>query len=398
MRAMRLILPVHILPDGITSVALLTAAIASSGEIRYCCSLSGIERDDDGSLVAAERRRRGDAGQRREQGPHAVEREILQFALRVRGAAENQLTHRHAARIEARDEGRHRSRRHEGAGAVHIADRLRHRLRHVGAFVKHQLHQRRALDALALDVIDSGDVEEVILVVISEVAFHLRRVHAAVRLRDVDRGLADLREDVHRHALERRERRQSAMAISATTTVIGRLRAARTRRMVHLSRSLAGLGKERLNVSGRGGDASKPRQTPSRASASSISAWVSRRCASATSSMLPSPLDSARSPARSRRARPRLARACSRPRSWRPRKVATAPFQRAFRSVSDLLVARRLRPDGGGLPRFPRANRGQIEDRKGHAETRARNSDVVAPRPFSPPRLVPLTSAPVPRA
>ena len=33
--AMRLISPVHMLPDGITRVDLLTAAIASSGEILY---------------------------------------------------------------------------------------------------------------------------------------------------------------------------------------------------------------------------------------------------------------------------------------------------------------------------------------------------------------------------
>ena len=40
-RAMRSILPVHILPDGITTLDLLTAAMASSGEIWYCCSLAG---------------------------------------------------------------------------------------------------------------------------------------------------------------------------------------------------------------------------------------------------------------------------------------------------------------------------------------------------------------------
>jgi hypothetical protein len=88
-RAMRSILPVHILPDGITSVDLLTAAMASSGEIGIA-QLVGIERHDDGALIPAERRRRGNAGQRREQRTHAVEREILQLALRVRGAAEDQ--------------------------------------------------------------------------------------------------------------------------------------------------------------------------------------------------------------------------------------------------------------------------------------------------------------------
>ena len=81
---MRSILPVHMLPEGITSVALLTAAIASSRRDLILPQLVGIERDDDGSLVPAERRRRGNARQRREQRTHAVEREILQLALRVR--------------------------------------------------------------------------------------------------------------------------------------------------------------------------------------------------------------------------------------------------------------------------------------------------------------------------
>src|ERR1700694_2817415 len=40
-RAMRSILPVHMLPDGTTREAVLTAAMASCGEMRYCCSLSG---------------------------------------------------------------------------------------------------------------------------------------------------------------------------------------------------------------------------------------------------------------------------------------------------------------------------------------------------------------------
>ena len=54
--------------------------------------------------------------------------------------------------------------------------------------MEHELHERRALYALTFDVIDSGDVQEVILVVIGDEPFHLRRIHAAVRLRDVDDG------------------------------------------------------------------------------------------------------------------------------------------------------------------------------------------------------------------
>src|ERR1039457_314010 len=44
-----------------------------------------------------------------------------------------------------------------------------------------------------------------ILVIVSEIAFHLGRVHAAVRLGDIDSRVADLREDVDGHALERED-------------------------------------------------------------------------------------------------------------------------------------------------------------------------------------------------
>ena len=66
----------------------LTAAIASSGEMRYARSRSGIEPDHDRALVAAERRRRRDAGQRGEQRPHAVERDVLHLARAARLALE----------------------------------------------------------------------------------------------------------------------------------------------------------------------------------------------------------------------------------------------------------------------------------------------------------------------
>ena len=71
--------------------------------------------------------------------------------------------------------------------------------------MEHQLHQGRALDTLAFHVVDAGDIEEVILVVVSQVSFHLGRVHAAVRLRDVDGRIADLRKDIDRHAPDRED-------------------------------------------------------------------------------------------------------------------------------------------------------------------------------------------------
>jgi hypothetical protein len=98
-----------------------------------------------------------------------------------------------------------RARRHERARPVHIADRFRHRLTHVGPLVKDQLEEGGALNAFARYVIDARDVEEVILVVISQVPFHLRRVHPAIRLRDVDGRIADSGKDVGGHPLQRQQ-------------------------------------------------------------------------------------------------------------------------------------------------------------------------------------------------
>ena len=149
--------------------------------------------------------------------------------------------------------GGHRTWRHEGSRAIDVADGFRHGLAHVGVRVEHQLHQCRALDTLAFHVIDAGDVEEVILVVVSEIAFHLRRIHAAVRLRDVDGRIADLRKDIDRHALAPPEWRTARWRRGPPTTVSGRLRAARTRRMLR-----ANLRHERPDVSGSRGHRQQP--------------------------------------------------------------------------------------------------------------------------------------------
>ena len=71
-----------------------------------------------------------------------------------------------------------------------------------------KLHQGNALDVLGFDVLDAGDVEEVVLVVVRQVPFHLRRIHPAVRLRDVDGGRAKLRKDVDLHSLDGHDRRK----------------------------------------------------------------------------------------------------------------------------------------------------------------------------------------------
>ncbi len=66
-----------------------------------------------------------------------------------------------------------------------------------------QFDEPDALDRLALDMLDPGDVEEVVLVIVDDEPLHLRRVHAAERLRHIQHGDAQIREDVSRHAVER---------------------------------------------------------------------------------------------------------------------------------------------------------------------------------------------------
>jgi hypothetical protein len=73
---------------------------------------------------------------------------------------------------------------------------------HVRAGIELQLDDRGALDRLRFDVLDACDVEEVIFVVVGKETLHLRGIHAAIWLRDVDRRDAERRKDVARHALD----------------------------------------------------------------------------------------------------------------------------------------------------------------------------------------------------
>src|SRR5260370_11744345 len=164
-----------------------------------------IERDNDGPLIAAEGWRRRDPWQSRKQWPYLIEGDVLEFALSMCGTGEEEQTNGYAPRIEARDERRNRAGRHEGPSSSDVADRLRHCLLHVGSFTKGQLHQRGALNALAIDRLNTCDVEEVVVVVVGKEPFHLRRSHTAIRLRYVDDGVAHLRKDVCAHSAKRHD-------------------------------------------------------------------------------------------------------------------------------------------------------------------------------------------------
>lgn len=58
-------------------------------------------------------------------------------------------------------------------------------------------------------MLDACNVEEVVLVVGDEIAFHLSRVHTAVRLRHIDDRQVQIRKNAHRHADQRQDRAQS---------------------------------------------------------------------------------------------------------------------------------------------------------------------------------------------
>ena len=94
--------------------------------------------DQNGARTATEGRRGGNAGQRSKKRAHHVERGVLHLADGAGGVlgGEDEIAHRDAARIKARDESSRSTQRHEGARAVHIGDGFRERGRHVRAGMK----------------------------------------------------------------------------------------------------------------------------------------------------------------------------------------------------------------------------------------------------------------------
>ena len=165
--------------------------------------LVGVDADDDGPLVAPERRRRRNARHVREHRPHPHRGDVLDLLDAQLVRVQYQVADRRAAGVEPGDERRHRPRRHHEAGAVHVGDGFGHRLGHVRAGVEVELDEGHALDVLRLDVLDAVDVEEVVLVVGREQTFHLGGVHAAVGLADVNHRLIQRREDIHFLAVTR---------------------------------------------------------------------------------------------------------------------------------------------------------------------------------------------------
>src|SRR6516165_4909704 len=92
--------------------------------------LLGIDSYYNRSLVAAKWGRRRYAWQRREDGPHLVQRDVLHLGDASRGTREDKLGRWNAAGVEPHDERRHRARWHKGSRPVHVTDHFRHSLTH----------------------------------------------------------------------------------------------------------------------------------------------------------------------------------------------------------------------------------------------------------------------------
>src|SRR5437763_11336095 len=72
--------------------------------------------------------------------------------------------------------------------------------------MEEEFDQSDALNGFRFDVLDARDVEEVILVPRNDEALHLRRIYAAVGLRDVDHRQIEIWKDIHGHARQRKSR------------------------------------------------------------------------------------------------------------------------------------------------------------------------------------------------
>ncbi len=152
-----------------------------------------------------------------------------------------------------------------------------------------QLEHRHPLDGLRFDVLDAVDEKKMVLVITDDLALHLSRRHAAVRLNDVHDRDAEAREDVGRGSPER----QDGAGDDRNRYDENRERAAKGQ-VNEPHDPYPPPGRVCARKGPRSPDAresrSKARRTSRRANASSISVWASTRCASATSTTGVSPL------------------------------------------------------------------------------------------------------------
>src|SRR5207237_7249438 len=165
--------PVRTFPAGTMVFPVFSAWMTSSGHAVGTEAIR-VNTDDNRSCGTTKGRGGGHSRQSRKQRPHTVQRKILDLRDTPRRTGKNQIADGHAACVEPHNEWGNSARRHKRAGAVDVADGLSQRLAHICFGVKRELNQADILNGFRFHGLNPGDVQEMIFVVVDEIAFHLR--------------------------------------------------------------------------------------------------------------------------------------------------------------------------------------------------------------------------------
>ena len=166
--------------------------------------LIGIKPHHHCALVAAKRWRCRNALQSRKQRPHLVERDVLHVAGAACRARKHELPHSNRAGVKARYKRWHRAGGKERARAIHIADHFGHRLIHIRARIERQFDQRRPLYTLRFHMLYARNIQQMILIIVGDEAFHLLRIKPAIGLCDVHRRRAKIGKNIDTRPLHRK--------------------------------------------------------------------------------------------------------------------------------------------------------------------------------------------------
>ena len=162
--------------------------------------LGGVDVDHDLAVLAAGRRRQGDAGDGGELLAHAVDAVVVELLLVQRVGGEADLQHRHARGVELHDDGRLDAGWHQGADRVGPRHDLGDREVEIDVGLEVDLLHREAGHGLGLDVLDAADVgRDGVLAVGGDALLHLGRAEPGVAPDHRHHRDLDLGEDVGAH-------------------------------------------------------------------------------------------------------------------------------------------------------------------------------------------------------
>src|SRR5437016_3930788 len=98
--------------------------------------------------------------------------------------------------------------REKGGRTIHLQSHLRRSLGHIGGLIKSELDNTDALYILALDVLNTIDIQELILHAGGKEPFHLLRRHTAIGLDHINGRQVQLRKYINRDSKNGHHREQ----------------------------------------------------------------------------------------------------------------------------------------------------------------------------------------------